>query len=235
MDTLRTPAAVATLIATHIAPLVGIVGLGWSPTSLLVLYLIDTLLALGAVVLLVMAHVTGNDEGKPLSGWKDWTKALVGLGILGAIFAFPISLPIFFAVGDDGAGIEALFRDPGFLAAIAVQVAASGYAVVRQHRELKRRSDDDRVLAGRLFFLVARWMVMFVAVVTGAITLLGPAIGGFLLVAVYAGASIYFELFPERAQRFIRGGSAKPIVWEGDLDGQNAKREAATLARKSKR
>ena len=234
MDTLGTPRSIATLIAIHIAPLVGIVALGWSPASLLILYLIDTFLAIGAVVLLVMAHVTGNDDGRPLSGWKDWTKALVGLTLLGAIFAFPISLPVVFALGD-GPDVEKLFRDPGFLTAIAVQVATSGYAVVRQHLELKRRNDDDRLLAGRLFFLVARWMAMFVAVVTGVTAVLGPTIGGFLLVAVYAGASIYFELFPERAQRLIRGKDAKPIVWADDLDARNAKREAAPLARKGKR
>jgi hypothetical protein len=237
MDTLRTPAALATLIAANIAPLVGIVAFGWSPSSLLILYLIDTLLALGGVVLLVMAHVTGNERGRPLSGWKDWAKALCGLTLLGAIFAFPLALPIVMVIGDDLA-VTALARDRGFVTAIFVQLAMSAVAIVRQHAQLNERHDDDRVLARRLFYLVARWVVMFIAVVTGAITLLGATIGGFLMVAVYAGASVYFELFPERAERMLRGSNAKPIVWEGDLDGRESrtgKTASARVAAKGKR
>jgi hypothetical protein len=233
MDTLRTPAALATLVATNLVPLAGIVFLGWSPTPILIIYLVDTLLGLGAVVLLVMAHVTGNDHGRRFSGWKDWLKALGGLVVLGAIFGLPLALPIVMVVGDD-AGLPALLADPAFAGAIVAQAAMSALAVVRQHRELERRSDDDRVLAGRLFFLVARWIVMFLAVVTGAISFLGPAIGGALLVALYAAASVYFELFPERAQRFVRGKSAKAIAFDGDLDAQaHARRHAAGRDRPS--
>lgn len=65
-------------------------------------------------------------------------------------------------------------------------------------------------------------MTMFFAMVTGFIALLGPTIGGFLLVAIYAGASIYFELFPDRAASFVRGRNAPPISYGGDLDGPDA-------------
>lgn len=217
MDTLRTPAALASLVAANIVPLAGILFLGWSPASLLVLYFVDTFLSLGGVVLLVAAHVTGNDHGRRFRGWKDWAKACAGLAVLGAIMAFPLALPVLFVLGGD---IGALAGDRAFLPALAWQLAMSCWLVVRHHRALALRSDDDRVLARRAFFLVARWVVMFMATVTGAFALLGPRWGGFVMVAIYAGASVYFELFPERAERLLRGRNAKPITWEGDLDEQ---------------
>jgi hypothetical protein len=51
---------------------------------------------------------------------------------------------------------------------------------------------------------------------------LGPRIGGFILIVIYAGASIYFELFPERAVRFVRGKDAKPVTFDGDLESRIA-------------
>ena len=90
------------------------------------------------------------------------------------------------------------------------------------HRELKARSDDDRVLARRILFLTARWVALFVAMVTGLVAVLGPTVGGFILVAIYAAASVYFELHPERAERLVRGNDAKPMPFDGDLESRIA-------------
>jgi hypothetical protein len=173
------------------------------------------------LVLLVMLHVTGDEHGRPIAGWKNRAKAVIGLGILGAIMAVPLSFPLWMTIGDDPA-TWALFSDRGFLGALAVQCLMSALAVVRMHRQLTTRSDDDRVLARRAIFLAARWIAMFVAMVTGLVPMLGPTIGGLILVAIYAAASVYFELFPERAERFLRGKDAKPITFEGDLESQIA-------------
>lgn len=224
MDTLRTPVALASLVAANLAPLAGIVLFGWSPASLCVLYYVDTVVGIGVVLLLVMAHVTGNEKGAPLRGWKDWAKAVAGLAVLGSIMALPLAIPLIFAFGE-GVDWERLAADPGFRYAVIVQAALSVAAGVRMHRELVRRDDDDRLLAQRLLYLVARWVTLFIATITGLIALLGPTIGGFLLVAIYAGASIYFELFPDRAMRFVRGRDAPPIRYDPDLDGPQPRGE----------
>jgi len=217
----RSLEALASLVAVNVTPLVGIAVLGWSPAAVLISYYVDTFLGFGALVLLVMVHVTGGDNDRRISGWKDWTKAVIGLGFLGAIMAFPLAVPLWIMLGEDPA-TWAMFSNRGFLGALAVQAAMSVLAAVLLHRDLNTRGDDDRVLAGRMLFLTARWITMFVATVTGLIPLLGPKIGGFILIAIYAGASVYFELFPERAARFIRGKDAKPIAFEGDLESRLA-------------
>jgi hypothetical protein len=221
MDTLRTPAAFASLVASNLAPIAGILLLGWPPAAVLVSYFIDTFVSMGGVVLLVMLHVTGSERDQPLTGWKEWMQAIAGLALLGAIMAFPMALPIWMTLGDDRAA-WAMFDDRTFLAALAVQALMSALASARMHRVLRGRNDDDRLLARRFIFLVARWVVVFVAMVTGFVGLLGPVIGSFVLVAIYAGASIYFETFPERAERLLRGKDAKPIRYEGDLASRQA-------------
>jgi len=212
----RSPDALAALIAVSITPVAGIVFLGWLPGAVLVSYFVDTFVGFGVVVLMVMIHVTGDDRDRPIAGWKSWTKAVIGLAILGAIMALPLSFPLWFLFADDRA-TQALFHDRNFLLPLAMQVLMSAYAAVRMHRMLAATHDDERILAGRAIFLAARWLALFVVMITGLVGVLGPRNGGFVLVAVYAGASIYFELFPERAASWLRGKSAKPIVFEGDL------------------
>ena len=213
---MRSPDALAALVATSITPVAGIVFLGWLPSAVLISYFVDTFVGFGVVMVMVMLHVTGDAHGRPIVGWKNWAKAVVGLAILGAIMALPLSFPLWFLLGDDRE-TYALFHDRNFLGALAVQVLMSAYAAVRMHRMLEATHEDEKILAARAIFLAARWLALFVAMVTGLVGALGPRIGGFVLVAVYAGASIYFELFPERAARWLRGKGAKPIVFEDDL------------------
>jgi NADH:ubiquinone oxidoreductase subunit 6 (subunit J) len=77
------------------------------------------------------------------------------------------------------------------------------------------------VLKHRAAFIVVRWLVVLAVAFTGVAGLLGAWIGGALVVLVYAGATIYFELFPGRA-----------LVW---LNPKEARTDAAEdAARKRK-
>jgi hypothetical protein len=219
METLRTPAATATLIARNLVPLVGVLLLGWSAANLVVLYFVDTFVGLGVVLMMVMAHVTGNERGERFTRVPDWVKGFAGLAIFGAIMALPMAFPLVLYFADHEDRLMALLSERDFQIALGAQLAACVWGAAQMHRDLLARDDDDRVLAGRALFIVARWILIFIVGMTGAFVVPGPAIGGFLMIAVYAGASVYFELFPERAVQFVRGRNAKPLVFEGDLDG----------------
>lgn len=220
---LRSPEALASLVAVNITPVAGILFLGWLPGAVLISYFVDTFIGLGVVVLMIMVHVTGDRGRRPIAGWKQWAKTVAGLAILGAVMALPLAFPLLFLFADDQQ-VHALFRNTDFLLALAVQVLMSMLAATRLHRTLQATHDDEKILAGRALFLAARWLALFVALVTGVAGLLGPRIGGFVLVAVYAGASIYFELRPDRAAQWLRGKDAKPIRFEGDLDSRVARK-----------
>ena len=75
MDTLATPAAVASLIARNLVPAVGVLFLGWSAGNLLVVYYLDTILSAAVVMLLIARHITGpgrpGRRGRPLAGPVD--------------------------------------------------------------------------------------------------------------------------------------------------------------------
>ncbi len=81
----------------------------------------------------------------------------------------------------------------------------SVYALVRTHRMLQQRNDDDLFLGERFKFLVARWIVVLGVVFVGLAPLLGSFPGSALIVLVYCGATVYFELFPERAHQLFHG------------------------------
>ena len=127
MDTLRLPASLASLVAANIAPLVGILLLGWSPLAILVLYFVDTLLSLGVVMLLVMLHVTGNGKGRACRLRRTGRRRCSALLFLGAIFAFPLSLPLWI-VGPETIAAEFARPDGGL-----------GYGVLLQARHVRAR------------------------------------------------------------------------------------------------
>lgn len=219
MDTLRLPSSLASLVTANVAPVVGVLVLGWSPIAILILYFVDTLLSLGVVMLMVMLHVTGNARGQRFSGFQDWAQGIGALVFLGAIFALPLSLPLWF-IGPPNVAAEFERPGSGLFYAILLQVAMSAYSAVRMHRDLEQRHDDDRVLVRRGLYVMARWITLFIAMGTGLVELFGARWGAFVLVTVYGGASVYFELFPQRAERLLRGSRARAITYQPDLDGR---------------
>lgn len=207
MDTTSTPAIIASLIARNLVPAVGVLFLGWSAGNLLVLYYLDTILSFAVVMVLIAGHVTGlggaGTRGRPIRGPLDWVKACAG-SLLGAILiGLPLGVPLVFVLSAFDWSISAALADRGFLAGLAMQTAGSIYGGLQAHRDLLARSDDERVLKQRAAFIFARWLVVLIVAFSGVSGLLGPWIGGTLIVLAYAGASVYFELFPERALAWL--------------------------------
>jgi hypothetical protein len=207
MDTLVTPLRITSLIARNIVPVAGVLVLGWSAGSLLVLYFVDTLLAFAGVVLLVARHITGmNEPGRragPRNGLLAWMRVALG-ALLGALLiCLPLGVPLFMLLAELSWSPSAAFADRAFITALALQVAGSVMGCAQAHRELLARDDDEHVLKHRAAFIIARWMVVLVVAMTGIASLLGPWMGGALVVLAYASATVYFELFPRRALHWL--------------------------------
>lgn len=216
------PEAVASLIAVNLTPIVGIIALGWEPAAVLISYFVDTFVGFCSVMLLTMIHVTGDEENTPIEGWKRWSKLVAALVFLGALVLLPLAIPLLFVLGSDAVA-RTLLDSQAFRLGITVQVLMSVLVSIRVHRQLVATHDDDRILAGRFLFLAARWVVVFIAVATGLVPALGTRVGSLVLIAIYAGASIYFELFPDHAIRLVRGSKSGPIVYQNDLDVRAAR------------
>jgi len=209
VDTLRLPSSLASLVTANVAPVVGVLVLGWSPIAILILYFVDTLLSLGVVMLMVMLHVTGNARGQRFSGFQDWAQGIGALVFLGAIFALPLSLPLWF-IGPPNVAAEFERPGSGLFYAILLQVAMSAYSAVRMHRDLEQRHDDDRVLVRRGLYVMARWITLFIAMGTGLVELFGARVGR---VRARYGLRRRIRLF--RAVSATRGATAARKPCEG--------------------
>jgi len=219
MDTTVTPPRIASLVSRNLVPIAGVLLLGWSAPDLLILYYLDTILGLAVVVLLIARHVTGlgkpGEQGKPMKGPLDWVRAAAGALLAAVLIGLPLGVPLFILLAQFDWSIEPALADRAFVSGLAVQAAGSVYGCIQAHRDLLARDDDEHVLKHRAAFVVGRWMVVLVVAMTGFAALFGPRFGGALVVLAYAGATVYFELFPERALQWLnpreaRGGTAPP-------------------------
>ena len=97
---------------------------------------------------------------------------------------------------------------------MAMQLVGSIVALVRTHWMLDERDDDEPYLAAQFKFLVARWIVVLGVAFFGVAGVLGDTLGCAVLVLVYAGASIWFTLFPEKAHELFhpKKGQARRVV-----------------------
>lgn len=219
MDSIVTLPRLASLVSRNLVPVAGVLLLGWSAPDLLVLYYLDTVLGFAVVVLLIARHVTGlgkaREVGKPLDGPVDWVRGAAG-SLLGAVLiGLPLGVPLFIMLAQFDWSIATALADRAFVSGLAVQAAGSVYGCVQAHRDLLARSDDEHVLKHRAAFVIGRWMVVLVVAMTGLAALFGPRFGGALVVLAYAGATVYFELYPERALQWLnpreaRTGTAQP-------------------------
>ena len=207
MDSLATPANIASLIARNLVPAVGVLFLGWSAGNLLALYYLDTIVSVAVVMILIAGHITGlgkaGERGRPIKGPLDWIKAIAGSLFAAILICLPLGVPLVWTLAQFDWSVAAALVDRGFLAGLGMQIAGSIYGGLQAHRDLLARTDDERVLKHRAAFIVARWLVVLIVAFTGFIGFLGPWIGGTLIVLAYAGASVYFELFPDRALAWL--------------------------------
>jgi len=216
MDSIVTLPRIASLVSRNLVTVAGVLLLGWSAPDLLILYFLDTILGLAVVVLLIARHVTGlgkpGERGKPINGPLDWVRGGAGSLLAAVLIGLPLGVPLFILLAQFDWSIEPAFADRAFVTGLAVQAAGSIYGCIQAHRDLLARDDDEHVLKHRAAFVVGRWMVVLVVAMTGFAALFGPRFGGALVVLAYAGASVYFELYPERALQWLNPREA----WAGN-------------------
>src|SRR5689334_12560005 len=117
------PLAIAQIIARNIVPLAGVLFLGWHAVSVLLLYFLDTMLAIGVMIaglVGVVAKYSRPGTVKPIGPIRGAAATIV----VCVFIALPLGVPLLimvFAAGD--ANWREIVSDRGFQTGAAMQAA----------------------------------------------------------------------------------------------------------------
>lgn len=203
---MSTPLALtaANAIARNIAPLAGILLLGWSARNILYLYFLDTLLSMAVILSGLVRRfqppVENEGWGARLNG--EFGAIAAGLFVV-AIFAVPLGVWLLIMLGGDLALGETL-RDRDFQLAVAWQAAAALWSYRGLVAALRTHTPEALRLKRRFALVFLRWMALifcfqFVAILPTRLVLLA-------LVAIYAAVSIWTEIAPDHFLRVVDAG-----------------------------
>lgn len=212
------PIAIGQVVARNLVPVVGILVLDWSASTVLLLYFVDTMLSIGVIFAGLMSWFgRGSVEDRWASRLNAEVGYVAGAAFLVAFIAVPLGMPLVFVGALAGwSDVKVIFADPALQAGIAWQVVAAVWSYAGLWRELHHRSPEELRVKRRFTLLFLRWIVILLAVYSP----IGWLFGRFLphlLVALYAGASIVVEIAPDRFLRAMPGGAedADPLPGPG--------------------
>lgn len=210
MSTQAAPLAIAQLVARNVVPLAGILFLGWSAQSVLIVYFADTLLTLGVIFAGAMRKFAPPIED---DGWAARVNGEVGmLGggmFLMIVVAAPLGIPLLFMLGGQ-LDARALLDDRALVAGITWQCVAALWSYLGLYRALRTATPDQLQLRRRFALVFLRWMALVMVAYLG-VGLVAGRFAALIFVAIYAGVSIYAEVAPDRFLRAMPGGAEDAI------------------------
>ena len=229
----RNPLAIAETVVRNIVPVVGILFFEWQAITVLLLYLVDTLL----MMMVIFAGVARAFAPPPTDdGWAAQVNGEVGnIGIpvvLAAFIAVPIGVPLIFMTGGDLPALKATLADPSFRTGALVQVGMAlwSWAGLRAAIDAGRTLDELR-LKRRFALVFLRWMVLLMVAYFGVGFWFGSW-SAFVFVALYAGTSMVIDIAPDRFLRAMPGGAEDADPLPGETRVQTGKPSPAGKRRR---
>lgn len=198
-------------MARNVAPLAGVLLLGWNARNVVYLYFVDTLLAMAVIVAGVMRH-----QNPPVTtdGWAARVNSEAGVLAGGLFAAATVALPLAFALGfmfDFELALPATLADPGFQVALAWQVAAALSSYASLAAALRTSTPEDLRLKRRFALVFLRWIALLWLSQYAAV-LAGPY-AAVAFVAIYAALSTWTDIAPDHFLRVMPGGhEAQPAA-----------------------
>lgn len=201
------PLAIGQVVARNIVPVVGILAFGWSAVQVLVLYFIDTMLAIGVMFAGLGSYFARQSADGAASRINGEAGAIFAAAFICVFIAVPLGMPlVFVGAFSHWEGFDGLWKDHAFLSGVAWQVVAAIWSYLGLWRALKERTPEELRLKRRFALVFLRWIAVLLVVYS-----IGEWFGRFLpviLVVVYATASIVVEIAPDLFLRFMPGGAA---------------------------
>lgn len=202
------PLAIVQAVTRNIVPVIGIVAFGWPAIQILLLYFIDTMFAMGVMFAGLASTFGRSSDDGVAARINGEAGAILAAIFLCAFIAVPLGSPLVFVgayVGWDG--FRALWTDHTFLAGVAWQAAAAIWSYAGLWHALRVRTPEELGIKRRFALVLLRWVVVLLVVYSPIAVLAGRFLPH-LLVAVYAAASAFIEIAPDRFLRLMPGGAA---------------------------
>lgn len=188
-------------------PLGGILLLGWSATSTLVLYFVDTMLAMAVMFAGLARHFAPAPSGDGLASRVNAEVGIVAAALLLVAFiAVPLGMPLLFVGAAADTNWREIFADPSFRTGLALQAIAAFWSGAGLYRALAVHTPEELRLKKRFALVLLRWVALLMAMYSGLLFLFGR-FAPLVLVAIYAGTSIMIDIAPDRFLRMMPGGA----------------------------
>lgn len=196
------PWRIAYVVARNGVAVVGVLFFGWSAPTLILLYFADTVAGMAAAFTAVAFRLSGVDEGETL--WDvvyGFLSALAIGGLLAAFVAFPIGLPLVFVLGVGPEAWRAALAGPLLPGAFAIIGLTTLVEAIRHYLAMRQGGEGEASVKRAFAILFIRWMFVVIAIYQGAI--LFGRFAPYVLVAVYAAASAWSDIDPQRFANLV--------------------------------
>jgi len=207
-DAVRVPARppsalhIALAVIRNAVGLLGVLFLGWSAATLVVLYFADTIVGMWAVFAAVGFKFSNADPRQGFWASLDGTLTGIVVGLfLAAVVAVPLGMPLVIFFGASGLHWRQIAADPGLRTGIGVIAAIGLLGAVRHVFALADGQAGDVLVKRTFAILMTRWILVLMLIYLLAI-LLGR-FGLYVIVLAYAAASVWSEVTPDRFARLI--------------------------------
>jgi hypothetical protein len=213
MPALPTPLDIANTVARNLVPLGGILFLGWSAQNVLVLYFVDTMLAIAVMFAGLMRYFMPPPKDDGLAARINAEVGFVAAALFLTVFiSIPLGIPVFMLLADSQFSVRSMFADEAFRAGLVLQAIAAFWSCVGLYRALQTQTPEQLRLKRRFALVFLRWIAVLMASYIPLIYLFGR-FAPFIFVAIYAGASIMIDVAPDKFLRAMPGGAedAEPL------------------------
>ncbi len=182
-----------------VVPVVGILAFGLDARQVLLLYAIDTLLALAAAFgLLAWQFLPVHAADRPsLSEKINGVGGALAIGLfVGGVTLVAASVPLWFGFQFSFEALRDVAAAPGFQQAALAQLATSGLSFILQALRESPGEAAKRRHRARFAFALGRWLALYV-VAAALFGQSGPW-AAFVLVVLYGAITVAAEAIPEK-------------------------------------
>jgi hypothetical protein len=198
------------LIIRSLVPAYGVLFLDWQPGRVLILFFLDTILGVGALVfplILFSSRQTAKSGGS--SQIRAYLGAVVGTAILLAVLSIPLGGPLIFMLANTDFSLELTLRDWSFQRSLELQALASLWWCGTLLWRLRAQTPEELGFKPLFGLIVLRWLLLVGITFTGLPAMMGRG-GPYFLVIVYCGAMILSEVNPRLFMDWMTGLQGRP-------------------------